>query len=100
MKKLTCVLLFLLSAYFVFADVRLPAVIGNNMVLQQNAPVDLWGWSDAAEKIFVTTSWNNKTDSTIGTRDAKWRLKIQTPPAGGPYTIIIRGKNTNTLTTL
>ncbi len=98
MKKLACVLLFLLPVCFAFADVRLPAVIGNNMVLQQNSLVNLWGWSDVAEKIFITTSWNNKTDSTVATRDAKWSIKIQTPAAGGPYSITIKSSNTITLT--
>lgn len=97
MKKIVCFLLLQSIAMFVYADVRLPAVIGNNMVLQQKSLVTLWGWSDAAEKIFITTSWNNKTDSTIGTRDAKWGLKIETPAAGGPFTVTIKGNNIITL---
>ncbi len=98
MKNIAFIIFFKLSIATVFADVRLPGVIGNNMVLEQNALVTLWGWSDVAEKIFITTSWNNKTDSTISTRDAKWRIKIQTPSAGGPYSIIIKGNNTINLT--
>ncbi len=97
MKKIAFILFFKLIIIAAFADVRLPSLINNNMVLEQNATVTLWGWADAAEKIFITTSWNNKTDSTIATRDAKWRLQVQTPAAGGPYTIIIKGNNTITL---
>jgi sialate O-acetylesterase len=77
-----------------FADIRLPSVISNNMVLQQQSEVKLWGWSAPAEKIYVTTSWNNKTDSTIATRDANWQIFVNTPVAGGPYTITLKGNNT------
>ncbi len=98
MKKLICILIFQALIFFAFADVRLPSVIGNNMVLQQNSLADLWGWSDPGEKILITSSWNNKTDSTSGTRDAKWDLKIQTPAAGGPFVITIKGRNVIMLT--
>jgi sialate O-acetylesterase len=98
MKRIAFIILFKLIVSAAFADIRLPAVIGNNMVLEQNALVTLLGWGDASEKIYITPSWNNKTDSTISTRDAKWDIKIQTPAAGGPYSIIIKGNNTINLT--
>ncbi len=89
---------FLLALSFLFtiahSSIRLPAAVGDNMVLQQNSTTKIWGWADPAEKIYVTTSWNNKTDSVTTTRDAKWELPISTPAAGGPYTITLRGWNT------
>ena len=78
----------------VFSNVRLPAAIASNMVLQQQSSVNIWGWADPGEKIYVTTSWNNVTDSVTGTFNATFKIKINTPPAGGPYTINIRGWNT------
>src|ERR1700730_3897437 len=75
------------------AAVRLPALISSNMVLQQQSKVKLWGWSDPNEKIVITASWNNQTDSTKGTRDGNWQTEISTPVAGGPYTISIKGNN-------
>jgi len=74
----------------VFAQLRLPSVIGSNMVLQQKTAAALWGWANPSEKIIITTSWNNKTDSVATTRDAKWKIKVSTPTAGGPYTITIK----------
>ena len=91
MKKISFFLCLVISFSHAFADVRLPAVIGDNMILQQQASVALWGWSDAAEKIMITTSWDNKTDSVVGSRDAKWKIMVQTPVAGGPFTISIKG---------
>lgn len=76
------------------AWIRLPAVVASHMVLQQNSSTVLWGWSDPGEKIFVTTSWNNRTDSVSATGDAKWKITLSTPAAGGPYKITLRGSNT------
>src|SRR6188768_4283075 len=76
-----------------FAGIRLPAVISSNMVLQQQSSATIWGWADPAEKIFITASWNNSVDSIVATGDARWKIKINTPSAGGPYTITLKGKN-------
>lgn len=79
------------------AQVRLPAIFSDNMVLQQKSAVAIWGWSSPGQKIYVTNSWNNTTDSTRATGGARWKLTINTPAAGGPYTLTINGGNTITL---
>ncbi len=94
MKKILAVAFFALSLLTVNADIRLPNLVSSNMVLQQKTTVKIWGWADPAEKIFITTSWNNQTDSAITSRGAKWEMSIQTPAAGGPYTITLKGRNT------
>lgn len=81
-----CTTLFMLMAK-TEAQLRLPAIIASNMVLQQNDSVWLWGWSGPAEKVFVTTSWDNRKDSATASNGARWKLKIKTPAAGGPFTI-------------
>ncbi|MFI5193983.1 MAG: sialate O-acetylesterase [Chitinophagales bacterium] len=93
MKKIFFSILCLSGIMMSFADIRLPSVVSSNMVLQQQSAVKLWGWSAPAEKIYITTSWNNKTDSVVGTRDANWQITIQTPTAGGPYSITFKGNN-------
>jgi sialate O-acetylesterase len=77
-----------------WADVRLPAIIGTHMVLQQNTDVKLWGWSDVGENITVKVGWDTTTYTTKGDANAKWSLSLKTPTAGGPYTITIKGYNT------
>src|ERR1044072_7048371 len=94
MKKWSSLLFLCILAISSHAAIRLPAVISSNMVLQQQSTVKLWGWSNPGEKIAITTSWNNKTDSITGTRDANWQIAVQTPAAGGPYTITLKGSNT------
>jgi len=76
------------------ANVRLPSIIGSHMVLQQQSEVNLWGWSDPQEKITIQVPWDTTHFTVLGTRNATWQIKIKTPPAGGPYTITITGRNT------
>ena len=75
------------------ADITLPSLLDNDMVLQQNDSVKLWGWALPHERVIITTSWNNRTDSVFATPDAKWEIKVLTPKAGGPYNISFTGKN-------
>ena len=75
------------------ANVRLPAVIGSHMVLQQKSTITIWGWSDPNEKIKLKTDWDTTTYTTTGSSGAKWNIQLQTPNAGGPHTISINGNN-------
>lgn len=74
--------------------ITLPAVISDNMVLQQKSAAKIWGWGNPNEKVFIRPSWNDKLDSTIVDGNGKWQVAVNTPAAGGPYIITIRGYNT------
>ncbi|RAJ10950.1 sialate O-acetylesterase [Chitinophaga skermanii] len=91
------VALFSLCISTAKGNIRLPAIINNDMVLQRETTVTLWGWANPNEKIKITTSWNNRVDSVTTTGDATWQIQIPTPKAGGPYTITLQGWNTITL---
>ena len=80
-------LLLLLSP--IQGKIKLPAMMGNHMVLQQNSSVKLWGWADG-KKVTVTTSWNNRSYQASVDKDGAWLVKVDTP-AGGytPYSITI-----------
>src|SRR5215218_9371178 len=88
------ILLFLFVSIIGHANITLPAVISSNMVLQQKSSVKLWGWGNPEERVYITDSWSGKTDSTVVSENAKWQLAVNTPAAGGPYTITIKGNNT------
>lgn len=77
-----------------FANVRLPNIIGSHMVLQQQTSVKIWGWADPSDTVAITTSWDDKTYKTKTNGGARWALPIQTPKAGGPYSIIVKSGNT------
>jgi sialate O-acetylesterase len=76
-----------------YSNIRLPHIISSNMVLQQQSKVKIWGWAEPLEKIKITTSWDDKSYQVVCTRDAKWEKSIETPIAGGPYTITLKGNN-------
>lgn len=76
------------------ANIRLPAIFGDNMVLQQNSRVRIWGWGDPGEKVFITSGWSPHADSVVVNSDGKWEVRIQAPPAGGPWNLTLKGWNT------
>jgi len=80
------------------AEVRLPALIGDNMVLQQGMDARLWGWADAGEPVTVSGSWEGGAASTVTDSDGTWMVTLETPEAGGPYTVSIQGENSIELT--
>jgi sialate O-acetylesterase len=59
------------------------------MVLQQQTEAAIWGWSDPGASVTVTTSWNKKKYSVKADAAGKWKLKVSTPVAGGPYSVTI-----------
>ena len=89
MKRLFLVLALLAGSTMIKAEVRLPAVLGDNMVLQRNSEVNLWGWATPNKTVKVKTSWNRKTYRSRSDADGKWLVKVATKDAGGPYTIRI-----------
>lgn len=84
----------LLAIHFnLTANVKLPALISDNMVLQQQSTVIIWGWADENEKVTVSASWGMTKLEVTTNKVGEWKLKMNTPSAGGPYNIVIRGKN-------
>ncbi len=93
MKKIFLLLPFLAFLLSGYAGVRLPAIIGSHMVLQQKSRVKIWGWCEPLEKITVRAGWDTTTYTATGTPEAKWECYINTPAAGGPYAITIAGQD-------
>ncbi|MEO6220949.1 MAG: sialate O-acetylesterase [Ginsengibacter sp.] len=96
MKKMISSLILLFTTALLLnvqAEIRLPAIIGNHMVIQQNSDVKIWGWCDPSEKIKINSGWDTTTYNTIGNSDGKWIITIKTPAAGGPYILTINGSN-------
>jgi sialate O-acetylesterase len=77
------------------AQIKLPRLIRDSMVLQRDTRLKLWGWASAGEKVAV--SFRKKTYRTTTGADGKWTLFLPPQKAGGPYTLQITGKNEITL---
>jgi sialate O-acetylesterase len=79
------------------AQVVLPKILGNGMVLQRNQPVPVWGAAKAGEKVTVKFNGQNKT--TIADAAGKWIVTLKPMPASAnPSELIIAGTNTIKLT--
>ncbi|MBO4476534.1 MAG: endonuclease/exonuclease/phosphatase family protein [Bacteroidales bacterium] len=85
---LVAILIGLASAT-AYSKVTLPSVFSDNMVFQQNTQAAVWGWTDSGKKVTIRPSWTNRKTVATPDADGKWSARIQTPAAGGPYTVVI-----------
>jgi sialate O-acetylesterase len=86
------IILFLLGFQGLRAEIKLPALVGSNMVLQRDKPIHVWGNAGPNEK--VTISFNDKNTETTATAEGKWTVTLPKMKAGGPFTMTLKGKNT------
>ena len=94
MRTILISMLLMAGSISAHAQVKLQPLFTNNMVLQQQANVPIWGEDKAGKKVTVVTSWDNKKYTTTTTAEGKWKVKVTTPGAGGPYTITINDGKT------
>ncbi len=92
MKKswITLISVLFITSLTVFTQTWLPSFFSDNMVLQQNAEVSIWGKDDPGTNIQISASWGKKAE-VLSDQDGLWKTKISTPVAGGPYTMTIKG---------
>ena len=83
------------SSVAVKAEIKLPQLISDGLVMQRNAEIPIWGWADANEKI--TVSFKGKKYTAITSSSGKWRITLPKMKAGGPFTMKVSGKNTVTV---
>jgi len=96
MKKLLPLLVFTFSiCQCLQAQVRLPRLVRDSMVLQRDRELTIWGWAAPGEKVSVR--FNNKRFRAVATAEGKWRLLMPAMKAGGPYTMQIDAANHITL---
>ncbi|KAA9132644.1 sialate O-acetylesterase [Marinihelvus fidelis] len=74
------------------ADIRLPTVLGDGMVLQRDAEVTLWGWADDGEVVSISLDGEPWAQATAA--NGQWRVKAPARPAGGPHKLTFSGNNT------
>jgi sialate O-acetylesterase len=86
----TCLILLLFQEG-ALANVKLPVLISDGMVLQRDTKINIWGWASPGEKVRV--KFIDKTFSTVTGRDGNWKVTLPPMKAGGPYTMEIKGKN-------
>ncbi len=87
--------LVVLAVSVVRAEVRLPAVIGDHMVLQTGRPVPIWGWDAPGTE--VTVSIGDTTATAEADASGRWCVLLPAMPAGGPVAMTVQGTTTVTL---
>ena len=87
MRKLflTFALVFLASS--AYAEVKLPPIFGDHMVLQQKSDAAIWGYAAPGATVTITPSWSASEVTIKADADGKWFARLSTPGAGGPYEI-------------
>ena len=93
-KFFLCLILIALGFTSV-AQVRLPQLVSDGMVLQRDAKINVWGWASPGEKVWV--KFRGKNYKTVSDAASNWKIVIPPQSAGGPYTISIKGSNAITL---
>ena len=74
------------------AQIELGPLFSDDMILQRNSQVPIWGSAKGNEKVSITSSWNNNEVITKADNNGNWTVDISTPDAGGPYEIKISSK--------
>lgn len=83
-------LLLLVAVLPAAAQLRLPAIMSDHMVIQRNEKIRFWGWADKGAKVTVAIAGN--TASAKAGRDGRWSVELPQLPAGGPHTVTVKTK--------
>ncbi|TKC01536.1 sialate O-acetylesterase [Pedobacter cryotolerans] len=89
---------FIFSLFIIFsatAEIKLPALVSNGMVLQRDQNIKIWGWANVDEQITVT--FKNKKYTTKANSQKEWSVNIEPQKAGGPFKILINTIEINDL---
>src|SRR6056297_527964 len=78
-----------------FAQVTLPHLVSDGMVLQRDSDVRIWGWASENEEIMI--EFNGDMHQTTAGESGEWEIQLGKLDAGGPYSMTIEGKNRLTI---
>nr|WP_315422899.1 sialate O-acetylesterase [uncultured Pedobacter sp.] len=85
MKLKLLIFLNLACGLVASATVKPASIFTDHMVLQQQNNVAIWGWAKPSTRVKINTSWNKQNYTVTADQRGKWKVKVSTPSAGGPY---------------
>lgn len=91
-RLLSLLFAVLLNAQVARADVKLPAVISDRMVIQQGIELPFWGWAEPGEQVTVTMA--GKSVMAVAGADGRWAVRCPQISRFGAIEVTISGKNT------
>lgn len=83
MKRIKITTLSFLFSLFAHAEIKLPAIFSDNMLMQQNTQVNIWGKAEANKTVTIKTSWSKKTVKTTADASGNWKATFETPKTDG-----------------
>jgi sialate O-acetylesterase len=96
LRVLLCCVLVAGSAALADAAVKLPAVIGDNMVLQRGQPAPIWGWADKGEEVAVAVA--GQTLTAKAGDDGRWKVTLKKLDVGQPLEMTVKGSSGSAVT--
>lgn len=84
------VIFCLLISQSIRAEIKLPGYFTDNMMLQRDMPIKIWGWGNRYET--VTVSIHDQKVNTRCKKDGTWEIILSPIPYGGPYSLTVQGK--------
>ena len=93
LRKFLYTILLCTSTSMIHAQIRLPRLISNGMVLQRDIPLKIWGWASAGEKVTLQIENEKTTYISQTSADGDWSITLPERKAGGPFRMTITGKN-------
>ncbi len=97
-RNIITVCILFAAASTLLAEIKLPAVVGDNMVIQRDTIVNIWGWAAPNAKIAISGSCMKSPAAAVAGKDGKWSASFSSLGAGGPYTLTIKdGSDGSTL---
>lgn len=96
MRKIILLICFVsISMLTLQAEVKLPHIFSDNMLIQRDKPIHIWGWADQNEEVEIT--FNGHSKKSKADKNGKWNLELSPMKFGGPYVLTVKGQN-NTIT--
>ncbi|WP_313157007.1 sialate O-acetylesterase [Sphingobacterium multivorum] len=90
-KQIAIFLAFFLQAFLLKAELKLPALFSDNMILQRDSPIKIWGWSGKNETVHVR--FMQQELKTKADKNGQWNLTLAPASYGGPYTMEVKGRS-------
>jgi len=87
--KILIITFFLPFTLLLQAQIKVAPVLGDNMVMQRNTEVRLWGTAKPNDKLTITVGWNGLKVNTVSNAKGEWLVTVKTTEAGGPYSISV-----------
>ena len=92
MKNSIISILALAASISANAEISIPQIFGDNMMLQQKADAHIWGWATPGSEISIVPGWDDSIHNTRTDKSGRWDFYIPTPEASySPYSITVKG---------